>query len=149
MRIEDHEFPEGLWYHSQEHLWLSADDAAAPGGVLVTVGVDAIGVQALGEVVYVQLLDPGQAVERGQPIGSLEAEKMVRPLLAPVSGALVESNPDVVSAPRLLNADAYGRGWLVRIRAHDWAREAADLLHAPDAVEAWARAELRALGEAG
>lgn len=149
MRIDDHEFPAGLWYHPQEHLWISVDEAGAREAPIVTVGVDAIGVHALGEVVYVQLLDPGQEVERGQAIGSLEAEKMVRPVLAPVSGTLLESNRDVLSRPGLLNTDGYGRGWLVRIRARDWAREAEDLLHAPEAVEAWAMAESKALGDAG
>jgi glycine cleavage system H protein len=149
VRIDDHEFPAGLWYHPQEHLWISVDDADASGAPIVTVGVDAIGVHALGEVVYLQLLEPGQEVERGQAIGSLEAEKMVRPVLAPVSGTLVESNHDVLSRPGLLSSDGYGRGWLVRIQARDWVREAGDLLHAPEAVEAWARAESKTIGDAG
>ncbi len=142
--IEGYEFPEGLWYHPQEHLWLRVGTADARGSREVTVGVDAVGVEALGEVVYIQLLDPEQTVERGQAMGSLEAEKMVRPLIAPVSGTLCEVNRELLAAPRLLNTDPYGRGWLVRLDALAWEAESKELLSAPDSVEAWVRAELRA-----
>jgi glycine cleavage system H protein len=148
VRIDGHDFPEGLWYDGSEHLWLRPDGADGEGYLEVTVGVDAIGVEALGEVVYVQLLDPGQDVLRGQAVGSLEAEKMVRPLLAPLSGTIVRSNAALAQSPRLLNTDPYGRGWLLSIRAIAWDSEAADLLHEPAAVEAWARAEIAQRGEA-
>ena len=108
----------------------------------MTVGLDAIGVQALGEVVYVQLLERGLGVTAGQPLGSLEAEKMVRPILAPVSGTVVEVNDELQSAPRLLNTDPYGRGWLVRIASCTWERESDGLLRAAAEVEAWVRREL-------
>jgi glycine cleavage system H protein len=149
VRIDGYEFPGDLWYHAGEHLWLRPAEGSGDRDTVVTIGVDAVGVQALGEVVYVQLLDPGQAVARGQPIGSLEAEKMVRPVTAPVSGVLVESNATLLSTPRLLTSDPYGRGWLARIRASAWEAEAPDLLHAREAVLAWARAEVAALGDAG
>lgn len=148
MKIESYEFPEGLWYDAGEHLWLRVG-AAEPGKhPEVTVGVDAMGVEALGEVVYVQLLDTGHGVERGQPVGSLEAEKMVRPLLAPLSGTIVRSNAELTRSPRLLNTDPYGRGWLLSIRATAWDSEAAGLLHGPVAVEAWARTEIARREEA-
>lgn len=108
------------------------------------MGVDAIGVEALGEVVYIQLVEPGGAVTRGQAIGSLEAEKMVRPVVAPLSGSVLEVNGELLAAPRLLNSDPYGRGWLVRIRAEAWEAEVGELLSAHDEVEAWVRAELQA-----
>jgi glycine cleavage system H protein len=142
--IEGYEFPRGLWYDPREHLWLRLDQAAAPGDPEVTVGVDAIGVEALGEVVYVQLLEPNGPVDRGQPLGTLEAEKMVRPVLAPVSGRVTAVNNEVLAAPRLLNADPYGRGWLVRLAARAWEEESRGLLSAADAVEAWVRAEVEA-----
>jgi len=135
-----YDFPSGLWYHPREHLWLRPE----AGGREVTVGVDAMGVEALGEVVYVQLVDPGRGVRRGQAIGSLEAEKMVRPLVAPVSGTLVAVNGELEAAPRLLNTEPYGRGWLVRIAAEAWEAESADLLTVPEDVLAWVQAELRA-----
>ena len=145
--VDGYEFPEGLWYHREEHFWLRPSEPDAEGRREITVGVDAIGVQALGEVVYVQLFDPGQPVLSGQAIGSLEAEKMVRPLVAPVSGSLLEANGELLAAPRLLNTDPYGRGWLVRINANRWDAESRDLLHGTTAVEEWVRAELKAYEE--
>ena len=142
--IEGYEFPEGLWYDPREHLWLRPGEADRRGEREVTIGVDAIGVEALGEVVYVQLLDPVQPARRGQAVGSLEAEKMVRPLVAPLSGTVTAVNGELLAAPRLLNSDPYGRGWLFRISAEAWDVESRDLLSAPDAVEAWVRAEVQA-----
>ncbi|MBI4635584.1 MAG: glycine cleavage system protein H [Candidatus Rokubacteria bacterium] len=140
--IDKYEFPPDRWYDPREHLWLWPE--AGPGEPVLRVGVDALGQEALGEVVYVELVEPGRDVRRGDGVGSIEAEKMVRPLLAPVSGALLEVNRDVLTNPRLLNRDPYGRGWLFRLQARAWRLERAALLHGDEAVAAWARAELRA-----
>lgn len=145
--IEGYEFPEDLWYHRQEHLWLRAGRPDEAGRLVLTVGVDAVGVEALGDVVYVQLLEVGQPIARGQALGSLEAEKMVRPMLAPISGVLVETNQTLVSTPRLLNTDCYGRGWVARIGATAWESESRDLLREPGQIAAWVAAELRSLEE--
>ena len=141
-KIADFSFPDELYYDAKEHLWLRPEK-----GGLVTAGVDDGGRDALGDVVYVQLTEAGRSVARGEPIGSLEAEKMVRPLLAPVSGTLRETNAAVVAEPRLVNRDPYG-AWLVRIEASDWERERGLLLHGADAVSAWVEAELAAHGKA-
>jgi glycine cleavage system H lipoate-binding protein len=53
-------------------------------------------------------------------------------------------NNEVLAAPRLLNADPYDRGWLVRLAARAWEEESRALLSAADAVEAWVRAEVEA-----
>ena len=101
-----------------------------------------MGQEALGEVVYVDLAGAEREVRRGEALGSLEAEKMVRPVLAPVSGTVVDVNDAVLASPRLLNSDPYGGGWLFKIRATRWAAECVELLHGDDAVTAWARGEL-------
>lgn len=145
MAIERYEFPGDRWYDPGEHLWLAP--ARRGDRWVVTVGLDALGQEALGEVVYVQLAAPGLRVARGEAIGSLEAEKMVRPLLAPLSGTLVEVNQAVLGAPRLVNTDPYGAGWLCRLEADRWEPERADLLHGEAAVTAWVRAELAAYEE--
>jgi glycine cleavage system H protein len=140
------DFPADRWYQAREHLWCApaAGDDGGPASVLVTVGLDALGAELLGEVVYVELPGAGRTVARGEALGSLEAEKMVRPLLAPLSGTVVEVNPAVLATPRLLNRDPYGAGWLVRLRAARWDAERRDLLHGEAAVAAWARAEIEA-----
>jgi glycine cleavage system H protein len=168
-RVEDYHFPADLWYDPREHLWVRVDaettgadspnvgpqcEPSGPRGretsgemiegraPTVIVGIDAMGREALGEVVYVDLAGAGREVRRGEALGSLEAEKMVRPVPAPVSGTVVDVNDAVLAAPRLLNSDPYGGGWLFKIRATRWAAECHELLHGDDAVVAWARAEL-------
>ena len=136
-RIAELEFPDELFYDAKERLWLRP----APGGE-VTVGIDAGGHDALGAAVYLQLADPGRHLARGEALGSLEAEKMVRPLLAPVSGMLVAVNRAAMATPRLLSSDPYGGGWLFRIRASDWEDESRLLLFGSEAVTAWVKAEL-------
>jgi glycine cleavage system H protein len=145
--VEGYTYPEGLWYHPQEHLWLSPGPADAEGRREVLVGLDVVGAEALGDVVYVQLSEPGQAVAAGEPLGSLEAEKMVRPLLAPVSGTVLEVNAALGASPRLLNTDPYGQGWILRVLAGHWDRECRALLHEAGEVEAWVRREVQALRE--
>lgn len=137
LTVAGHAFPADRWYDPREHVWARPD-----GDGLVTVGVDALGQEALGDVVYVQLVDAGVAVARGDAVGSLEAEKMVRPLLAPVSGTVAEVNAALVADPRLLNRDPYGAGWLLRLRATRWETEAGELLHGDETVGPWASAEI-------
>ena len=144
-RVEGYDFPDDLWYDPREHLWLRPERKGD--GWLVTVGVDASGQAALGEVVYIQLTEAGRAVARGEALGSLEAEKMVRPVLAPLSGVLEEVNGGLLAAPPLLNRDPYGQGWLFRILARSWDAERGELLHGEEPVTAWIRGELQAMQE--
>jgi glycine cleavage system H protein len=146
-RIEGYDFPDDLWYHPREHLWLRPEREG--GRWIVTVGVDAVGQDALGEVVYVQLTEAGRAVGRGEAVGSLEAEKMVRPVLAPLSGTVAEVNAALMAAPRLLNQHPYDQGWILRMQARDWEGEREELLHGEERVRAWIIAELQAMKERG
>lgn len=144
--VEGYDFPADRWYEPREHLWLRPEPVGAgpDAGTVVTVGVDALGQELLGEVVYVELVEAGAEVRRGDALGSLEAEKMVRPVLAPVSGRVVEVNGAVAARPRLLNTAPYGEGWLFRVRAARWTEESADLVHGAAAILDWARAEVEA-----
>ncbi len=158
IKIEEFEFPDDLFYDPKEHMWLRPQGdvvtSAAQSKIqnpkskifLVTVGIDDGGQDALGDVVYVQLTEPGRAVSRGEAIGSVEAAKMVRPLLAPVSGKLVEVNRAVMTRPGLLNDDPYGGAWLFRIEATDWNLERGRFLQGSEAVTAWVSSELAAHG---
>jgi glycine cleavage system H protein len=142
--VDRYDFPADRWYEPREHLWVLPD---APGGdapAVVTVGVDALGQELLGDVAYVELPRPGAEVRRGEAVGTLEAEKMVRPIVAPVSGAVLAVNEALLATPRLLNQEPYGRGWLVRVRASRWHAERDALLHGEAGVVDWARREIEA-----
>ena len=143
--VERYDFPDDRWYDAREHLWVLPEaQTAGATRTVASVGVDALGQELLGDVVYVQLPEPGAEVRRGDALGSLEAEKMVRPIVAPVSGTVLEANQAVLATARLLNREPYGDGWLFRIRASRWDEERRDLLHGEAAVTAWARGEIEA-----
>ena len=97
----------GLHY-SAEHEWLDADHPAHE-------GVTAVATDALGEVVYVDLPQPGSVVHAGEVCGELESTKAVSDLYSPVTGHVVDVNDAVVEDPSLVNADPYGRGWLFSV----------------------------------
>jgi glycine cleavage system H protein len=118
--------PEHLRY-SKEHEWLSA----AENGV-ATVGITAYAANALGDVVYVQLPEPGAVVTAGESCGELESTKSVSDLYAPVSGEITEVNQDVVDDPSLVNSAPQEGGWLFRVRIDTSADEPGDLLTADE-----------------
>ena len=104
--------PDDLHYTS-DHEWVTAGTTA------VKVGITHFAQDALGDIVYVQLPEPGTAVEAGQPFGEVESTKSVSELFAPVTGTVSARNDRLADAPDLVNSDPYGAGWLVEIEPAD------------------------------
>jgi glycine cleavage system H protein len=111
------EYPDDLRY-SKEHEWARTEDDGR-----VRVGITDFAQDALGDVVYVDLPEPGTQVTTGQPLGEVESTKSVSDVYAPVTGTVVERNGALEDAPELVNQQPYGDGWLVAIEPSD----AADL----------------------
>jgi glycine cleavage system H protein len=109
--------PEQLRY-TEEHEWVAGLDGES--GV-VTVGITAYAADALGDIVYVQLPEPGAAVEAGQAFGEVESTKSVSEIYAPVTGTVAARNERLTDEPELINSDPYGDGWLVEITPADGA----------------------------
>lgn len=99
--------------YTEEHEWVRAD------GSRVVVGITDYAQDALGDVVYVDLPEPGTRVEAGKPFGEVESTKSVSDLYAPVSGTVAERNAGLEQSPELVNSDPYGDGWMVAIDADD------------------------------
>lgn len=95
--------------YTKEHEWAAVD------GSRVVVGITDHAQEQLGDVVYVSLPEVGAEVEAGRPLGEVESTKSVSDVYSPVSGKVVETNPEVVANPELINSDPYGKGWLVAI----------------------------------
>ena len=104
--------PEQLRY-TEEHEWVAGLDNED--GV-VTVGITAYAADALGDVVYVDLPEEGEAIEAGEPCGEAESTKSVSDIYAPVTGEVTAVNTAVVDDPALVNSDPYGEGWLFKVR---------------------------------
>jgi len=101
--------PEELRY-SEKHEWISVD------GDIGTVGITDYAQSELGDIVFVELPEAGEALELGQAFGTVEAVKTVEDICSPVSGEVVEVNDSLEEAAEQVNTDPYGAGWMVRIR---------------------------------
>jgi glycine cleavage system H protein len=99
--------------YTREHEWARSQDGR------IVVGITDFAQDQLGDVVFVGLPEPGTDVEAGQPLGEVESTKSVSDIYSPVTGTVVDRNPEVESNPELVNSDPYGSGWLVAIEAPD------------------------------
>ena len=101
------EFPDDLRY-TKEHEWVREE-----GSGRVRVGITDYAQDALGDVVYVDVPQTGNEVTASQPFSEVESTKSVSDVYAPVSGTVVERNPQLEDRPELVNEQPYGDGWLV------------------------------------
>jgi glycine cleavage system H protein len=100
------EFPAGLRY-TKEHEWVRVE------GNQAYVGITDYAQQELGDVVYVELPEPGGAVHHMEPFGVVESVKAVSDLFAPVTGSVKQINEELFDRPELVNSDPYGQGWMI------------------------------------
>lgn len=110
--MTDDAVPDNLRF-TEEHEWVRSE------GQIVRVGVTAYAQEQLGDVVFVDLPEPGSQVERGQSFGEIESTKSVSDLYAPISGVIVERNDSLDDQPDLVNGAPFGDGWLVTIEPAD------------------------------
>jgi len=96
---------------AKSHEWIRPED----GGV-ATVGISKYAVEALTDLVFMQLPPVGKKVKAGESLGEIESVKAVSDIYAPVSGEVVEVNAALPGKLDTLGQDPYGAGWLVRIR---------------------------------
>lgn len=96
--------------YSTEHEWV-----APQGGSQARVGVSHVAADALGDIVYLELPQPGTEVTAGATCGEIESTKSVSELYAPVTGTVVDVNEDAVANPEKVNEDPYGQGWLFTV----------------------------------
>ncbi len=105
-------YPDDLRY-SKEHEWVRVDGSQA------TIGITSFAADELGDIVFVELPDVGAALRQFGSFGVVESVKAVSDLYAPISGEVVEVNEALRESPELLNSDAYGEGWIVRVEVAD------------------------------
>jgi glycine cleavage system H protein len=106
--------PEGFHY-TEEHEYVR--EAGSEGEYLVGITDYAQG--ELGDVVFVELPVPGDAFEKMEVFGTIEAVKAVSDLFSPVSGEVIAINEALEEDPALVNSDPYGEGWMIRLRLTD------------------------------
>jgi glycine cleavage system H protein len=116
--------PEDLKY-SKEHEWVRVS------GNIATIGVSDYAQDQLGEIVFVELPDEGEEIEKDDAFGVVESVKSVNDVYTPLSGRVVEVNDPAVDSPEIVNEDPYGEGWLIKIEISDTS-ELKDLMSAKD-----------------
>jgi glycine cleavage system H protein len=94
------------------------------------VGISDYAQQQLGDVVFAETPPIGKALKKGDPAAVVESVKAASDVFAPVSGEVIAVNSEVESTPGLINEDAFGRGWLFRIKLAD-PGELKDLMDGP------------------
>jgi glycine cleavage system H protein len=97
-------------HYTKDHEWVRVDGDEA------TVGITEYAAGQLGDIVFVELPDPGRTLAQFATFGVVESVKAVSDLFAPVSGEVVAGNDALLGAPELVNTDPYGEGWMVRLR---------------------------------
>lgn len=105
-------YPNDLRY-SKEHEWVRVDGSTA------TIGITTYAAAELGDVVFVDLPAVGTRLEQFASFGVVESVKAVSDLYAPVSGEVTGVNEALAASPELLNSDAFGEGWIVRLSLSD------------------------------
>ena len=104
--------PDDLRYTS-DHEWVRTESNQ------LRIGITDYAQDALGDIVFVQLPDPGTKVASGDSFAEVESTKSVSDVYAPVSGTVVEINSELSDAPQRINEDPYGEGWLCLIEPDD------------------------------
>jgi len=108
--------PEELLF-AKTHEWAHVESTG--GGKVATVGISAFAVEALTDLVYMQLPTVGRKVKAGESFGEIESVKAVSDLYSPVDGEVVEVNSALPNKLETLNADHYGAGWIAKIKLMD------------------------------
>ncbi|MBW6458176.1 MAG: glycine cleavage system protein GcvH [FCB group bacterium] len=104
--------PKDLKY-CKSHEWARVE------GDTLTVGITDYAQSELGDIVFVELPEPGDTVKQESACGTIEAVKTVSDLNAPVSGEVIAVNEKLENEPTLMNTDCYGDGWVLKIKMDD------------------------------
>lgn len=99
--------------YTKDHEYIRVD------GDTGTVGITDYAQQQLGDVVFVELPQPGKTLAKGAEAAVVESVKAASEIYAPVSGEVVDVNADLESTPGTVNEDPAGRGWFLKLKIQD------------------------------
>ena len=101
--------PDNLKY-TNDHEWLLLD------GNTATIGITDYAQSQLGDIVFVEIETEGETLSKSETYGTIEAVKTVSDMFMPVSGEVMEINPELENTPEIVNKDPYGNGWMIKIK---------------------------------
>ncbi|WGV27938.1 glycine cleavage system protein GcvH [Halotia branconii] len=106
------EYPQDLRY-LDTHEYVRLD------GEIATIGITEFAVDQLGDIVFLELPEIGDALAKGETFGSIESVKAVEDLSSPVTGTVIERNEALIDSPEEVAEDPYGEGWFLKVRVND------------------------------
>jgi len=101
--------PANLKY-TKDHEWIAID------GDIAIIGITDFAQKELGDIVYVEVETLDQTLSKDEVFGTVEAVKTVSDLFMPLSGEIIEFNDSLESSPETVNTDAYGEGWMIKVK---------------------------------
>ncbi|MCD6090841.1 MAG: glycine cleavage system protein GcvH [Bacteroidales bacterium] len=96
--------------YTKDHEWILIE------GENATVGITDFAQGELGDIVFVEVETVGEALDKEEVFGTIEAVKTVSDLFMPISGEVIEFNEELEGTPELVNQDPYGKGWIVKVK---------------------------------
>ena len=111
-QVEELTFLNDIQYH-KEHTWAKVE------GDLVQVGITDFAQDQLGDIIFVELPQVGDAFNQGEVFGQAESAKSVSSLYMPLSGEIASVNNEVEDSPEFVNTDPYGSGWMITVKPRD------------------------------
>jgi glycine cleavage system H protein len=111
-------------FYNENDCWVKLDGSRA------TLGITDFLQNMAGDIIYVELPEPGTVVEQFDEVGSFEAVKIMLDLISPVNGVVKEVNEELLEKPELANQDPYERGWFVKMEVADFDVDRENLLDA-------------------
>ncbi len=127
--------PQGIFY-SKHHTWAYLEKSG-----IAKVGLDDLLLHITGEVSLNHLKHPGDMINKGDLIASIDQEGKSLNIFSPISGTMINTNPGLNENPELLNADPYGKGWVYTIKPSNWVVEIPSFYLADEAT-IWLKNEL-------
>lgn len=99
--------------YTKNHEWIRVE------GAFAYVGITDFAQKELGDIVYIEIETVGETLGKEEAFGTIEAVKTVSDLFMPVTGEILEKNPELENKAELVNKDPYGKGWMIRIMIKD------------------------------
>ncbi|MEH1890897.1 glycine cleavage system protein GcvH [Nostoc sp. UHCC 0926] len=105
--------------YPQDFRYLDSHEYVRLDGEIATVGITEFAVHELGDIVFLELPEIGDALTRGENFGTIESVKAVEELNSPVTGTVIERNEALINSPEEVSEDPYGEGWFLKVRVND------------------------------
>ncbi|MHC5723014.1 MAG: glycine cleavage system protein GcvH [Nostoc sp.] len=105
--------------YPQDFRYLDTHEYVRLDGEIATIGITEFAVHELGDIVFLELPEIGDALTRGENFGTIESVKAVEELNSPITGTVIERNEALINSPEEVSEDPYGEGWFLKVRVND------------------------------